>query len=53
MLKSKTTNLRELKQDGDPPRHDREHLQIVAICFPRFLDAHRTGRRARFGSGRR
>jgi hypothetical protein len=41
MLKSKTTNLRELKQDGDPPRHDREHLQIVAICFPRFLqDAH-------------
>ena len=41
MLKSKTVNLRELKQDGDPPRHDREHLQIVAICFPRFIqDAH-------------
>jgi hypothetical protein len=41
MLKSKTANLRELKQDSDPPRQDREHLQIVAICFPRFLqDAH-------------
>ncbi len=41
MLKSKTVNLRELKQDSDPPRQDREHLQIVAICFPRFLlDAH-------------
>jgi hypothetical protein len=39
MLKSKAVNLRELKQDGDPPRQDREHLQIVAICFPRFLQA--------------
>ncbi len=41
MLKAKAANVRELKQDGTPPRQDRQHLQIVALCLPRFLlDAH-------------
>lgn len=41
MLKAKAANVRDLKQDGDPPRQDRQHLQIIAICLPRFLlDAH-------------
>lgn len=38
LLKAKAANLRDFKQDGDPPRHDAEHLRLVAQCFPRFLE---------------
>lgn len=37
MLKAKCANVRGLKQDGNPPRHDRDHLQIIAQCFPKYL----------------
>jgi hypothetical protein len=37
MLKAKCANVRGLKQDGNPPRHDRDHLHIIAQCFPRYL----------------
>lgn len=37
MLKAKAANVRDIKQDGDPPRHDREHLQLIARCFPIHL----------------
>jgi hypothetical protein len=38
MLKAKAANLREFQQDGNPPRHDAEHLRLVALCMPRFLE---------------
>lgn len=38
LLKAKAANLRDLKQDGDPRRHDAEHLQLIARCLPRFLE---------------
>lgn len=37
MLKAKAYNARKFKQDGDPPRHDREHLRLIAQCVPEFL----------------
>ncbi len=41
MLKAKAANVRDIKQDDDPPRHDRLHLQLVARCVPLYLrDAH-------------
>ena len=41
MLKAKAANVRGLKQDDDPPRHDREHLQLIARCVPSYLrDVH-------------
>lgn len=43
MLKAKAANVRDLPQDGEPPRQDRQHLKIISICLPRFLeDAHST-----------
>ena len=38
LLKAKAANLRDFKQDGDPRRHDAEHLRLVALCLPRFLE---------------
>jgi hypothetical protein len=41
MLKAKAANVRDLDQDGPPPRQDRAHLQIIAQCVAPFLrDAH-------------
>ncbi|MGH8018924.1 MAG: hypothetical protein ACREIA_11630 [Opitutaceae bacterium] len=41
MLKAKAANVRDINQDGPPPRHDREHLQLVARCVPLYLrDVH-------------
>ena len=37
MLKAKAYNVRKFKQDGDPPRHDRDHLALIARCLPEFL----------------
>jgi hypothetical protein len=37
MLKAKAANVRDLKQDDTPPRHDRLHLQLVARCVPLYL----------------
>ncbi|AHF90501.1 hypothetical protein OPIT5_10080 [Opitutaceae bacterium TAV5] len=37
LLKAKAANVRTLRQDDDPPRHDREHLRLVARCFPLYL----------------
>jgi len=37
MLKAKAANVRDIKQDDEPPRHDREHLQLIARCFPLYL----------------
>ena len=37
MLKAKAANVRDIKQDGDPPRQDRQHLHLLARCLPRFL----------------
>ena len=37
MLKAKAYNVRKFKQDDDPPRHDREHLELIAHCVPKFL----------------
>jgi hypothetical protein len=37
MLKAKAYNVRKFKQDADPPRHDREHLELIARCVPEFL----------------
>lgn len=38
LMKAKAANLRDLKQDDDPPRHDAEHLKLVARCLPRYLE---------------
>lgn len=41
MLKAKAANVRDIKQDAVPPRHDREHLQLIARCVPLYLaDVH-------------
>lgn len=41
MLKAKAANVRELDQEGPPPRQDRAHLRIIAQCVAPFLrDAH-------------
>ncbi len=37
MLKAKAANVRDIKQDDHPPRHDREHLQVIARCVPLYL----------------
>ena len=37
MLKAKAYNVRKFKQDDNPPRHDREHLELIAQCVPGFL----------------
>lgn len=37
MVKAKAANVRDIIQDGDPPRHDREHLQLIARCVPIYL----------------
>lgn len=44
MLKAKAANLRDFKQDEVPPRHDREHLRLIARCLPKYLrDIHAAG----------
>lgn len=51
MLKAKAYNVRHFKQDDDPPRHDREHLEVIAKCFPEYLrEVHETA--VRLLSGR-
>lgn len=41
MLKAKAANVRDIPQADDPPRHDREHLHLVARCLPYYLqDVH-------------
>jgi hypothetical protein len=46
MLKAKAYNVRHFKQDDDPPRHDREHLELIAKCFPEYLrEVHQTALR--------
>lgn len=43
MLKSKTTNVRDIAQDGPSPRQDRLHLQLIVRCVPEFLrDVHQS-----------
>lgn len=37
MLKSKAANVRDINQDGPPPRQDRVHLQLLARCWPAYL----------------
>lgn len=37
MLKAKAANVRDIKQDDEPPRHDREHLHLIARCVPLYL----------------
>lgn len=37
LLKAKAANLRDFKQDEDPPRHDAEHLRLIARCLPAYL----------------
>ena len=37
MLKAKAANVRDIPQDGSPPRQDRLHLQLIARCVPEFL----------------
>ena len=37
MLKAKAANVRDITQDGNPPRHDRIHLQLIARCVPLYL----------------
>jgi len=37
MLKAKAANVRDIDQVGPPVRHDRQHLQLIARCFPRYL----------------
>lgn len=37
MLKAKAANVRDIKQDDVPPRHDRQHLQLIARCVPPYL----------------
>lgn len=37
MLKAKAYNVRKFKQDDNPPRHDRAHLELIARCLPEFL----------------
>lgn len=37
MLKGKCANVRDIKQDDVPPRHDREHLKLIARCVPLYL----------------
>ena len=42
MLRAKAANVREINQDGPPPRNDRPHLHLIAQCVPLFLsDMHR------------
>lgn len=41
MLKAKAANVRDIRQDDVPPRHDRQHLQLIARCVPPYLrDVH-------------
>lgn len=37
MVRAKAANLRELNQDGPPPRQDRPHLHIIAQCVEPFI----------------
>jgi len=37
MLKAKAANVRDINQDGPPPRQDRAHLQLLARCWPPYL----------------
>lgn len=37
MVKAKAYNVRKFKQDDNPPRHDREHLALIAKCVPEYL----------------
>jgi hypothetical protein len=37
MVKAKAYNVRKFKQDDNPPRHDREHLELIAKCVPEYL----------------
>ncbi|PTY02057.1 hypothetical protein DB347_25200 [Opitutaceae bacterium EW11] len=37
MVKAKAYNARKFKQDDNPPRHDREHLELIAKCLPEYL----------------
>jgi AcrR family transcriptional regulator len=41
MLRAKAANVREIPQDGPPPRQDRAHLKLIAQCIAPFLrDTH-------------
>ena len=37
LLKAKAANVRDLAQDGDPPRNDRNHLRTISKCVPPYL----------------
>jgi hypothetical protein len=37
LLKAKAANVRDLNQSGPPERHDRQHLQLIARCWPPYL----------------
>lgn len=37
MLKAKLENIKTLKQDDDPPRNDRLHLQLISACVPEYI----------------
>ncbi len=39
MLKAKAYNLFHFKQDGEPPRHDAQHLQLISHCVPMYLQS--------------
>ena len=37
MVKAKAYNVRKFKHDDNPPRHDREHLELISKCVPEYL----------------
>lgn len=37
MLRAKAYNVRHFEQDGNPPRQDRVHLNLIARCVPLYL----------------
>jgi len=37
VLKAKAANVRDIAQDRESPRHDREHLRLIARCVPLYL----------------
>lgn len=37
LMKAKAANVRDLDQEGPPPRHDVAHLQLIARCVPHYL----------------
>lgn len=37
LLKAKAANVREIDQEGPPPRHDSAHLELIVRCLPYFM----------------